>query len=53
MKYVVVTRYDTSWITEAETIAEACEQFDWKYPGTVVSVTELPSITDDMRGKEE
>jgi len=60
MKYVVVTGYN-QWITEAETIADACEQFDWKYPGTVIAVAQLPNDANDicplcgadMRGRED
>ena len=40
MKFVVMTGSGT-WITDAETISDACEQFDWKYPGTVLAVMQL------------
>ena len=40
MKYAVMTGSGT-WITNAETISDACEQFDWKYPGTVRAVMQL------------
>lgn len=41
-KYVVVTHTGDVWVVEADTIGEAAEQLDWKYPGTVISVTLLP-----------
>lgn len=40
MKFAVMTGSGT-WITNAETISEACEEFDWKYPGTVLAVMQL------------
>ena len=40
MKFAVMTRSGT-WITNAETISEACDEFDWKYPGTVLAVMQL------------
>lgn len=40
MKFAVMTRSGT-WITDADTISDACEQFDWKYPGTVLAVMQL------------
>ena len=40
MKYAVMTSSGT-WITSANTISEACDKFDWKYPGTVIAVMQL------------
>lgn len=40
MKYAVMTGSGT-WITSADTISEACDKFDWKYPGTVIAVMRL------------
>lgn len=40
MKFAVMTISGT-WITSADTISEACETFDWKYPGTVLAVMQL------------
>ena len=40
MKFAAMTSSGT-WITNAETISEACEQFDWKYPGAVCAVMKL------------
>lgn len=40
MKFAVMTVSGT-WITNADTISEACEKFDWKYPGTVLAVMQL------------
>ena len=40
MKFAVMTISGT-WITDAETISDACEKFDWKYPGTVLAVMRL------------
>lgn len=40
MKFAVMTVGDT-WITDAETISDACEKFDWKFPGTVLAVMQL------------
>lgn len=42
MKFAVMTGSGV-WITDAETIADACEKFDWKYPGTVIAVMQLES----------
>ena len=47
MKFLVITKSDL-WITDADTIEEACEQFDWKYPGTVISVSQLPNDISDV-----
>lgn len=60
MKFAVMTVSGT-WITQADTISEACENFDWKYPGTVLAVMQLedegsvcPFCGADMRkGKDE
>ena len=41
-RYVVVTELGDVYIAEGETVAEASEPFDRKYPGTVISVTLLP-----------
>jgi uncharacterized protein CbrC (UPF0167 family) len=43
MKFAVITISGNTWITQAETISEACENFDWKYPGTVLAVMQLDS----------
>lgn len=58
MKFAVMTVSGT-WITNAETISEACEQFDWKYHGTVLAVMQLedekkicPFCGADMRQEE-
>ena len=40
MKFAVMTTSGT-WITSANTISEACDEFDWKYPGTVIAVMQL------------
>lgn len=40
MKFAVITSSST-WITSADTISEACDKFDWKYPGTVIAVIQL------------
>ena len=40
MKFAVMTGSGV-WLTNADTISDACEQFDWKYPGTVKAVMEL------------
>ena len=40
MKFAVMTVSGT-WITSADTISEACDKFDWKYPGTVLAVMQL------------
>lgn len=40
MKFAVMTDSGT-WITSADTISEACDKFDWKYPGTVIAVMRL------------
>ena len=40
MKFAVLTCSGT-WITDADTISEACDKFDWKYPGTVIAVMQL------------
>ena len=45
MKYVVMTGSGT-WITTADTISEACDEFDWKYPGTVIAVMQLEDDGD-------
>lgn len=45
MKFAVMTGSGV-WITDAETISDACEQFDWKYPGTVVAVMRLEDDGD-------
>ena len=42
-KYVVVDCCGDSRIVEADTLGEAIEQVDWKYPGTAVSATILPA----------
>ena len=59
MKFAVITASGTTWITTADTIAEACEQFDWKYPGTVLAVMQLEDVQStcpycgaQMRGEE-
>ena len=41
-KYVVIYCSGDSRIIEAETLGEAVEIVDWKYPGTAVSATLLP-----------
>ena len=41
-KYVVVTESGLIDIVSADSVAEACDEYDWKYPGTVISVTRLP-----------
>lgn len=41
-KYVVVTCVGSVYVVEADTVGEASEEIDWKYPGTVISVTLLP-----------
>lgn len=40
MKFAVMTVSGT-WITSADTISEACNAFDWKYPGKVLAVMQL------------
>ena len=45
MKYAVMTGSGT-WITTADTISEACDEFDWKYPGTVIAVMQLEDDED-------
>ena len=45
MKYAVMTNSGT-WITSADTISEACDKFDWKYPGTVIAVMQLEDAGD-------
>ena len=40
MKFAVMT-VGGVWITDADTISEACDEFDWKYPGTVLAVMQL------------
>lgn len=45
MKYAVMTGSGT-WITNADTISEACDEFDWKYPGTVIAVMQLEDDGD-------
>lgn len=45
MKYAVMTNSGT-WITSADTISEACDKFDWKYPGTVIAVMQLEDNGD-------
>ena len=40
MKFAVMTVSGT-WIVNADTITEACDKFDWKYPGTVLAVMQL------------
>ena len=45
MKYAVMTGSGT-WITTADTISEACDEFDWKYPGTVIAVMRLEDDGD-------
>lgn len=41
-KYVVVDCVGGVYVVEADTVGEASEKLDWKYPGTVISVTLLP-----------
>ena len=41
MKFAIHTRNDI-FVTDADSISEACDQFDWKYPGTVIAVMQLP-----------
>lgn len=45
MKFAVMTVGGT-WITSADTIADACDQFDWKYHGTVIAVMQLEDDGD-------
>ena len=45
MKYAVMTVSGT-WIINADTILEACDRFDWKYPGTVLAVMQLDDDGD-------
>ena len=42
MKYLVIDRNGGIDIVEAVDIIDACEQRDWKYPGTVISVSLIP-----------
>lgn len=41
-RYVIVDCCGYSRIVEAETMSEAVDEVDWKYPGTAISVTLLP-----------
>ena len=45
MKFAVMTSSGV-WITDAETISDACDKFDWKYPGTVIAVMQLENDGD-------
>lgn len=45
-RYVVVNCCGDIFIVEADTIAEVCEKVDWKYPGSIISVTLLPEDID-------
>lgn len=45
MKYAVMTSSGTQ-IISADTITEACDKFDWKYPGTVIAVMQLEDDGD-------
>lgn len=45
-KYVVIDCCGDPRIVEADTLGEAVEEVDWKYPGTAVSATLLPSSED-------
>lgn len=42
MKYLIINRVGDIDIVEAEDIVDACQQRDWKYPGTVISASLLP-----------
>ena len=60
MKYVVMTHTGDVWICEADTISEACDKFDWKYPGTVILVMALNVFGDkcpfcgaEMEGQDD
>ena len=60
MKFAIMTGSGV-WITDAETISDACDQFDWKYPGTVIAAMRLeddnvetcPYCGADMRDKPD
>ena len=42
MRYLVINKVGDVFTTEADSIEDACEKYDWKYPGTVISVSLIP-----------
>jgi hypothetical protein len=40
MKFAVLT-WRGVWITDADTITQACDEFDGQYPGTILAVMQL------------